>query len=168
VSRRNELGEFTEFVLGCQGKMVRLAELLTGDRGRAEDLAQDGFAKAYAAWGRIRGGDPAAYVRRCIINANTDWWRRRARLEQPSSQLPEGSDHIDLADAAVARDLVLRALSKLTGRERAVLALRFYLDLSEVQIAQELGISPGTVKSAASRALGKLRADAELRSEVAS
>jgi RNA polymerase sigma-70 factor (sigma-E family) len=166
VSRPDELGEFTDFVLGCQGRMVRLAELLTGDRGRAEDLAQDGFAKAYAAWGRIRGGDPAAYVRRCIINANTDWWRRRTRLEQPSSRVPEASAEVDLAAASAARDLVLRALAKLTTRERAVLALRFYMDLTEIQIAQELGISPGTVKSAAARALAKLRADAELRSEV--
>jgi RNA polymerase sigma-70 factor (sigma-E family) len=168
VSRRDDLGEFTEFVVGCQARMVRLAELLTGDRGRAEDLAQDGFAKAYAAWGRIRNGDPAAYVRRCIINANTDWWRRRTRLEQPAQQVPEGCDQTDLAAATVARDLVLRALSKLTSRERAVLTLRYYLDLSEIQIAQELGISPGTVKSAAARALVELRADAELRSEVAS
>jgi RNA polymerase sigma-70 factor (sigma-E family) len=168
VSRHDELGEFTDFVTGCQGKMVRLAELLSGDRGRAEDLAQDGFAKAYAAWDRIRGGDPAAYVRRCIVNANTDWWRRRVRYEQPSPQVPEVFARVDLAAASAARDLVLRALAKLTSRERAVLALRFYLDLSELQIARELGISPGTVKSATSRALAKLRADAELRSEVAS
>jgi RNA polymerase sigma-70 factor (sigma-E family) len=168
VSRQDELGEFTDFVTGHQAKMVRLAELLSGDRGRAEDLAQDGFAKAYAAWDRIRAGDPAAYVRRCIINANTDWWRRRIRYEHPSPQVPERLAHIDLAAASAARDLVLRALAKLTIRERAVLALRFYLDLSELQIAHELGISPGTVKSAASRALAKLRADAELRSEVAS
>jgi RNA polymerase sigma-70 factor (sigma-E family) len=168
VSRHDELGEFTDIVVGYQGKMVRLAELLTGDCGRAEDLAQDGFAKAYAAWDRIRGGDPAAYVRRCIINANTDWWRRRVRFEQPSPQVPEVFGHVDLVAASAARDLVLRALAKLTSRERAVLALRFYLDLSELQIARELGISPGTVKSATSRALAKLRADAELRSEVAS
>jgi len=168
VTRQDGLGEFAEFVMGQQRKMVRLAELLTGDRGRAEDLAQDGFAKAYAAWDRIRDGDPAAYVRRCIINANTDWWRRRFRYEQPSPQLPEVLDQVDLADASAARDLVFRALARLTSRERAVLALRFYLDLPEIQIAQELGISPGTVKSAASRALAKLRADSELQSEVAS
>ena len=166
MTRQAELDEFTEFVVGCQGRMVRLAELLTGDRGRAEDLAQDGFAKAYAAWGRIRGGDPAAYVRRCMINASTDWWRRRARREEPSPQVPEQFDQADLAAAAAARDLVLRALCRLSGRERAVLALRYYLDLPESQIARELGIAPGTVKSAAARALAKLRADAELRSEA--
>ena len=167
MSGQDELGEFTDFVMGYQGKMVRLAELLTGDRGRAEDLAQDGFGKAYAAWNRIRDGDPAAYVRRCIVNANTDWWRRRFRYEQPVPQVPEGLVQVDLAANTAARDVVLRALARLTSRERAVVALRFYLDLSEIQIAEELGISPGTVKSAASRALAKLRADAELRSEVA-
>jgi RNA polymerase sigma-70 factor, ECF subfamily len=107
-------------------------------------------------------------VRRCIINANTDWWRRRVRYEQPTPRVPEDFVQLDLAAVSAARDLVLRALAKLTSRERAVLALRFYLDLSEIQIAHELGISPGTVKSATSRALTKLRADAELRSEVAS
>lgn len=161
-----ELDEFTDFVVGCQARMVRLAELLSGDHGRAEDLAQEGFARAYAAWGRIRGGDPAAYVRRCIINASTDWWRRRVRYEQPAPQVPEQLDQADLAAASAARDLVLRALGRLSGRERAVLALRFYLDLPELQIARELGIAPGTVKSTAARALAKLRADAELRSEV--
>jgi DNA-directed RNA polymerase specialized sigma24 family protein len=83
-----DLADFADFVRNSQAKMVRLAELLTGDRGRAEDLAQDGYAKAYAAWTRIRGGDPPAYVRRCIINAHTDWWRRRAWREQPRSLVP--------------------------------------------------------------------------------
>lgn len=70
--------------------------------------------------------------------------------------------------ALAARDVVLRALAKLTARERAVLALRFYLDLTEVQISAELGIAVGTVKSTVARALAKLRADADLRSEAAS
>jgi DNA-directed RNA polymerase specialized sigma24 family protein len=109
VSRHDELGEFTDFVMGFQGKMVRLAELLTGDRGRAEDLAQDGFAKAYAAWDRIRDGDPAAYVRRCIINANTDWWRRRVRYEQPSLGTATKKDTVNAA---------LREVAALAARRR--------------------------------------------------
>lgn len=67
-----------------------------------------------------------------------------------------------------ARDVVLRALARLTRRERTVLALRFYLDLTEFQIAHELGIAPGTVKSTVARGLSKLRADAELRAEATS
>jgi RNA polymerase sigma-70 factor (sigma-E family) len=135
VLQQAELSEFAGFVTGTQARMVRLAELLTGDRGRAEDLAQEGYAKAYAAWRRIRGGNPEAYVRRCIVNANTDWWRRRSSHEQSRLLVP---DHPALADPAgdvAARDLVLRALARLTRRERAVLALRFYLDLTEIQIA---------------------------------
>ena len=168
MSRQAELEEFTDFVAGMQAKMVRLAELLTGDRDRAEDLAQDGFAKAFAAWRRIRDQDPAAYVRRCIINANIDWWRRRGWRERPHADLPDRPGGPDVAAALAARDLVLRALARLTARERAVLALRFYFDLSEAQISAELSIAQGTVKSTLARALAKLRADADLRSEAAS
>ena len=165
MGREAEVAEFAEFVTRSQAKMVRLGELLTGDRGRAEDLAQHGFTQAYAAWRRIRDGEPEAYVRRCITNAHTDWWRRRSWREQPFALLPEQPLLNDSAKLIADRDLVLRALGKLTERERLVLVLRFYLDLSELEIAAELKIAPGTVKSAASRGLAKLRGDAELRAE---
>jgi len=165
VGREAEVAEFSAFVAASQAKMVRLAELLTGDRGRAEDLAQHGFAQAYAAWRRIRTGEPDAYVRRCIVNAHTDWWRRRTWREQPFAMLPEQPVATDAAAAIATREMVLRALAKLTVRERLVLVLRFYLDMSELEIAKELKIAPGTVKSAASRALAKLRCDSELRAE---
>ncbi len=165
MGREAEVAEFAEFVTRSQAKMVRLGELLSGDRGRAEDLAQHGFAQAYAAWRRIRDGEPEAYVRRCIINAHTDWWRRRSWREQPFALLPEQPLMPDSAEVIAERELVLRALARLTARERLVLVLRFYLDLSELEIATELKIAPGTVKSAASRALAKLRCDAELRAE---
>jgi RNA polymerase sigma-70 factor (sigma-E family) len=165
VGRESEVAEFSAFVAASQTKMVRLAELLTGDRGRAEDLAQHGFAQAYAAWRRIRNGEPDAYVRRCIVNAHTDWWRRRSWREQPFATIPERACAIDPASEFIDRQMVLRALGKLTARERLVLILRFYLDMSEVDIAAELRIAPGTVKSAASRGLAKLRCDAELQAE---
>lgn len=165
---RGEPDDFAEFVAGAQTKMIRLAELVTGDRNRAEDLAQEGFARAFAAWPRVRGQDPAAYVRRCIINANIDWWRRHARREQAHADVPDRPGDADAVAALAARDAVLRALSRLTTRERVVVALRFYLDLPEAQIATELGIARGTVKSTLARALGKLRADAELRSGATS
>jgi len=165
VAREDEVAEFSSFVANNQTKMVRLAELLTGDRGRAEDLAQHGFAQAYAAWRRIRGGEPDLYVRRCIVNAHTDWWRRRSWREQPVELIPEERVISDASTAVVEREIVLRALARLTSRERLVLVLRFYLDLSELEIAAQLKIAPGTVKSAASRALGKLRCDAELLAE---
>jgi RNA polymerase sigma-70 factor (sigma-E family) len=165
LGREAEVAEFSEFVTRSQAKMVRLAELLTGDRGRAEDLAQHGFVQAYAAWRRISTGEPEAYVRRCIINAHTDWWRKRIWREQPFALLPEPPPGPDATIAVVDRDLVLRALGRLTDRERLVIVLRFYLDLSEHEIATELRIAPGTVKSAAARALAKLRSDAQLRAE---
>ena len=160
-----EVAEFSAFVAASQTRMVRLAELLTGDRGRAEDLAQHGFAQAYAAWRRIRNGEPDAYVRRCIVNAHTDWWRRRSWREQPFAIMPEQPSVCDTAAALADREMVLRALGRLTARERLVLVLRFYLDMSEIDIAAELDIAPGTVKSAASRGLAKLRSDAELLAE---
>lgn len=86
---------------------------------------------------------------------------------EPASPVPEAADRTDVAGDVAARAVVLRALDRLTRRERAVLALRFYLDLTEAQIARELGIAPGTVKSTVARALAKLRADAELRAEAA-
>ncbi|HET9896048.1 MAG TPA: SigE family RNA polymerase sigma factor [Streptosporangiaceae bacterium] len=165
MGREMEVAEFSEFVAASQGKMVRLAELLTGDRGRAEDLAQHGFAKAYAAWRRIRTGEPDAYVRRCIVNAHTDWWRRRSWREQPFAMIPEQPSLADATAVVADRELVMRALSRLTPRERVVLVLRFYLDMSELDIANKLKIAPGTVKSAASRGLAKLRCDAELQAE---
>ena len=164
--RKQDPDEFAGFVAGRHARMVRVAELLCGDRSRAEDLAQDGFARAYAAWGRIRAHDPEAYVRRCIVNAHTDWWRRRTWREEPRSELPERPGGADPAEGLATRDMVLRALSRLTVRERVVLVLRYYLDLSEQQIGAELGIAPGTVKSTAARAVAKLRADTELRAEA--
>ena len=163
--RKQDPDEFAGFVAGRHARMVRVAELLCGDRSRAEDLAQDGFARAYAAWGRIRAHDPEAYVRRCIVNAHTDWWRRRSWREQPFALMPEEPAISDESAAVAEREIVLRALARLTQRERLVLVLRFYVDLSELEIAAQLKIAPGTVKSAASRALGKLRTDAELRAE---
>jgi RNA polymerase sigma-70 factor (sigma-E family) len=172
VLRRQDPEEFAGFVAGRHARMVRVAELLCGDRDRAEDLAQDGFARAYAAWGRIRSGDPEAYVRRCIVNANTDWWRRRTWREESWPDVPEQHGGPpwpgpgDLAELIATREVVLRALSRLTVRERVVLVLRYYLDLSEQQIGAELGIAAGTVKSTAARAVAKLRADTELRAEA--
>ena len=158
--------EFHEFMTGCQARMLRLAELLTGDRGHAEDLAQHGLAKAYAAWGRIRDGDPESYVRRCIANANIDRWRRGTWRERPSKRLPDIPGSGDHVRVVAEREIVLRALGRLESRERTVLALRYFLELTELQIAHELGMPPGTVKSTAARALTKLRGDAELHQEV--
>jgi RNA polymerase sigma-70 factor (sigma-E family) len=149
--------EFRGFVLGSQARILRFAELLTGDRHVAEDLTQHGLAKLYASWRRLRNGNPEQYVRRCVVNANTDRWRRGTWRENAQAAIPERSDHFDLASSLAERDFVMRALAELTPTERAVVALRYYNDLSESEIADELSMPAGTVKSTAARALRKLR-----------
>jgi RNA polymerase sigma-70 factor (sigma-E family) len=134
---------------------VHLAELLTGDRHVAEDLVQEVLARAYPRWHRLARDDPYAYLRRSLINARTDQWRRR--LPVPVERPPEDLVVPDHAVAIAERDAVLRVLRDLTTRERGVVALRYYEDLTELQTAKALGITVGTVKSTTSRALRKLR-----------
>lgn len=154
--------EFSEFVAATSTRLVRVATLLTGDSHLAQDLVQTSLTKTYLNWARA-SGDPFRYVRRVMINQRTDWWRRRkARGEvlTPTTIETAGSD--DFTDRHATRDTLLRALRMLTQRERTVLVLRFFEDMTEVQVADELGIAVGTVKSCASRALAKLRITPEL------
>lgn len=164
--------EFDSFVDAFSPRLLRAAVLLTGDHGRAEDLVQDALARAFLRWDCIVNEDPMAYVRRSMLNGYVDWWRRRPWREQPVAVLPEHSGpSIDATDSHATTDALLRALDGLTRRERAVVVLRYFDDLSESQIAEALSIAPGTVKSACSRALAKLRTSAHLagdRSETLS
>lgn len=155
--------EFSAFVAGSARRLLHAADLLTGDRARAEDLLQHAYAKAYEHWASVRDGAPEAYVRRVMLNRHLDWWRRLRPREAP---LQDGDlDRVRAPDHAVdvgRRDAVLRALAGLTAKERAVVVLRFWLDLSEAQIAAELRIAQGTVKSTCARALARLRTDPHL------
>ena len=152
---------FREFVVGSQRRLVDFAELLVGDRGLAEDLVQEAYTAAYVAWPRLREGSPEAYVRRCVMNGRTSWWRRPSSGERPVDV--DDYRRIRAPGDATAdvdqRLLALSALQRLTRRERTVITLRYYVGLSEAEIAAELSIAPGTVKSTAARALAKLRAD---------
>ena len=120
--------------------------------------------KAWLAWPRL-DDDPEAYVRKIIVTTHVSWWRRRGRRsEEPTNRLPErpcGTSEMDLVDD---RDAVWRALGRLPARQRAVVVLRFFEDLTEAQVAGVLGCSVGTVKSQTSRALAKLRVDDTLLS----
>jgi RNA polymerase sigma-70 factor (sigma-E family) len=147
--------EFAEFMHGNVQRLCRVGYLLTADQGRAEELAQDALARTYRAWKRVRSEDAYAYARRVLVNLHTDWWRRRWR-ERIVAQVPERAGGDPTAGSA-DRDALGQALRQLTRRERAVIVLRYYLDLTEAQTAYELKISVGTVKSTASRALKKLR-----------
>lgn len=147
---------FTAFVETHQHALKRYALALTGSDAAADDLLQASLAKLYLAWGRIEQPDAAlAYARRVLARTQASWWRRASSREYPTDQLPERAvaEHDRVADA----DLVWRALARLGPRQRAVVVLRFYADLSEPVIADELGISVGTVKSQLARALAHLR-----------
>ncbi|MEZ0096060.1 SigE family RNA polymerase sigma factor [Streptacidiphilus sp. EB129] len=154
--------EFSTFVVNRGRYLHRLAELLTGDPHRASDLVQSALERAYPRWQRIQADDPTAYVRRIIVNGHRSWWHRRLNRELPAEPAPDRAAPGDLAEGHAQRSVVLGALRQLTARERSVIALRFYGDLSESEIAAELEIAPGTVKSTVHRALGKLRAMPEL------
>jgi RNA polymerase sigma-70 factor (sigma-E family) len=160
--------EFREFMLGRWPAMVRLAYGLTGDLGHAEDVAQAAFARAYASWSRVaRTGNPEAYVRRIVINENNSRFRRRRVTERlvdavPEPAGPRSDNTADVADALGDSEALMRALRRLGPRQRAVVVLRFWMDMSEAETAAALDCSVGTVKSQASRALAALRGSAEL------
>ena len=151
---------FEDFVHARSGSLLRTALLLTGqNRAEAEDLLQLALERTYRHWPRICGSDdPERYVRRILANASADRWRRLTR--RPEQSLPVGDAGPGVPDhtAAVAdRDYLLRALAVLPPRQRAVLVLRYFDDLSEAQTAEMLGCSLGTVKSHTARALARLR-----------
>lgn len=157
--------EFTEFMLGCWPRLVRLGYALTGDRGLAEDLAQTALAKAYASWPRVaRAGDPDAYVRKIVVNSSRDGFRRR-RVAELLTDSPPDVMACDVASHE-QRPALFAALMKLPAGQRAVVVLRYWLDLTETETAAAVGCSIGNVKSQASRALAKLRLSAELTDEV--
>jgi RNA polymerase sigma-70 factor (sigma-E family) len=148
---------FEEFVAIASPRLLRTAFLLTRDAGHAEDLLQTALARAWRAWNRI-DGDPEPYVRRIIVNSHATWWRRRWRGEEPTAELPERLGESP-QNAVDEREWLWQALGRLPRRQRTVLVLRFYEDLTEAQVAGLLGCSVGTVKSQASKALAKLRLD---------
>ena len=161
---------FDEFMRGRWPAMVRLAYALSGDAGHAEDIAQAAFARAYASWGRVqRAGDPDAYVRRIVINANRSRFRRHRVTEELHADLPErlaGQQLGPQDEPGADHGALLAALGQLGPRQRAVVVLRYWLDLSEAETAATLHCSLGTVKSQASRALATLRATPSLRAAV--
>lgn len=153
--RLGDRESFTAWASARRARLVQTAIFLTGDRGRAEDLVQEALTKVAQRWSRLRDGNPDAYVRRILVRDNISWWRRN-RLERVSD-IPDPGRTPPADSDVVRRILLLEALRGLTERQRAVLVLRYFDDLSEAEIAQALGISPGTVKSTAHLALRRLR-----------
>ena len=151
-------GQFQEFVRARWSHLVRTAYLLTGDAHHAEDLTQTALAKAYRSWRRVaRADNPEAYVRRMLVSCNSDRFRKRRVAEALTAAPPETAGR-DAGYAGVdERSALLGALAQLPPKQRAVVVMRYWEDLSEAEVADVLGCSVGTVKSQASKGLAKLR-----------
>ena len=151
--------DFSEFFDAMWPRLFRTALAIVGDRAAAEDALQGAFAKAYASWHRVANADhPEAYVRRMVVNEiigsrRYGWWRR----ERPHEHVEPAAATPSPEAGVVERQTLWAAVQQLPLRQRAVIVLRYYEDLSEAQIADALGCSAGTVKSQASAALANLR-----------
>jgi RNA polymerase sigma-70 factor (sigma-E family) len=160
---------FEEFAAERLPGVLRFAAILTGDRALAEDLAQEVLIRAHSRWSKIGSLDrPEYYVRKMILNEFLDWRRREWRL------IPSGAgsdvDHRSSPDHAVGyaeRDALIAKLSKLPARQRAVLALRYYEGLCDIEIADLIGCKPGTVRGYAARALAALRVEMNVQPDQA-
>ncbi len=151
--------EFTDFVQARWHRLCRFAYALVRDEQAAEDLVQQALTQVYIAWPRIRARDAVeAYSRTCVTRCFLADRRRRRGHEVPLGNEPASDDKASRSEPDIeARDEMWRELGALPPRQRAVLVLRYYEDLTEAQIADVLGCSPGTVKSQASKALATLR-----------
>lgn len=144
---------FDDYVLARERHLLRVAYLLAQDVHLAEDLVQTSLTRAWFAWPRIEG-DPDPYVRKILVNTFTSARRRRWNLERPTGRLPERA----VEGHETSTDL-RRALATLPKRQRAVVVLRYFEDLTEAETARALDVSVGTVKSQSAKALAKLRVD---------
>jgi RNA polymerase sigma-70 factor (sigma-E family) len=154
---------FRDYVTARSRSLLRAAYLLTGNRADAEDLVQAALAKTYLAWDRIEDRSALdGYVRRAMVNTHISWWRRRRLEEYPTDEIPDQpvADHSGTSEL---QDSLRRAVDRLPQRMRAAVVLRYFEDMTEAEVADALGVSLGTVKSTVSRAVAKLRIDAELQ-----
>jgi RNA polymerase sigma-70 factor (sigma-E family) len=155
--RAQQWTAFEEFVQVHGDALVRLSFALCGDRGKAEDATQEALTRVYLRWSRL--ADPLPYARRAVVNATRDSWRQRSRQASREQVVAGYAPEVPVAidDMIADRDRLAKALLRLPYGQRAVIVLRFWHQLSEQETADALGNSAGTVKSQASRALGRLR-----------
>lgn len=155
-----ESSGFDEFVIARTAGLLRFAYLMTADTALSQDLVQEALIKVYKRWSTVRSVDrPDAYVRRMLVNQYVSWRRRLLNREVPTALIPDLVPMDSAESIFTERDLVWRALQRLTRRQRSVLVLRYYEDLADEEIAKILGCATSTVRSLASRALQSLRAD---------
>lgn len=151
--------EFAAYMAARQPGLLRTAYLLTGDPHTAEDLVQTTFAKLYLSWDKVQRRELVdGYVRRILVNESNSLWRRAwKRRETSTDTVPDHPAVTGTPDDGVKAAL-WQFVQSLPRKQRAVVVLRFYEDLSEAEVADVLGVSVGTVKSQSSRALAALRA----------
>ena len=154
--RAEDRASFTDFVSAEQAALLRLAVLLTGDRGHAEDLVQTALMTCYRHWPRIvRNGTPGAYVRRALVTAHISWRRRLSSTEQVMDELPDRADA--WAEPPDGDEELRRALRELPPRMRTAVVLRYFEDLSEQRTAELMGCSDRTVGTQTARGRERLR-----------
>ncbi|MFG1609473.1 SigE family RNA polymerase sigma factor [Actinoplanes sp. NPDC049265] len=155
--------DFESFVRVRLSALVRYGFVLSGNPHDAADLAQEALARLSERWSRVQAkGNPEAYVRTTMARLHISWWRRRRR-EHPVRTLPDrGYDDAGI-EAAAGDTALWRAVGELPPRQRVVLVLRYFEDMSDDEIADRLGVTRVTVRSQAARALGKLRQVADVR-----
>jgi RNA polymerase sigma-70 factor (sigma-E family) len=158
VDRKQERA-FEEFIAESGDSLLRLATLLTSDKGLGEDVYQETLHRLAARWTRV--DNPRAFCRRVIHNIVIDQGRLRQR-QVPEVRLAEGHDDrdprsADSASAVELRPALFTALRTLTPHQRAIVVLRYFDDRSESEVAEFLGVAPGTVRSTLSRAVAHLR-----------
>ncbi len=150
--------EFAEFVRHRGEHHLKTAVLLTGDWHLAEDLVQTSLGKLYKVWHRLdTSSGPDAYLRRILVNTHRSWWRARWRREIPRADLPDGAGPADMGEAGALAEDVRQALAKLPVKQRTALVMRFFVDLSEAEVAELMGCSVGTVKTHTHRGLRAMR-----------
>lgn len=158
TSQAADAGQLAAIFVRYRGELTRLAAFILGDRGAGEDVVQDLFVRLHQRGLSTKDGDPLPYLRTAVVNGCRSVMRRRLLIrrhaEKDSPCPPLSAEEAVLLSED--RRQVLRALAALPPRRREVLVLRFYLGLSEAEIAGTLGISPGTVKSTAARGLAAL------------
>ncbi|MET8410441.1 SigE family RNA polymerase sigma factor [Streptomyces sp. NPDC005195] len=148
---------FEEFVAARGDRLYRAAWLLTGDAHAAEDLLQTVLARVWPKWSRIARDNPEAYTRRALVNTHASRWRRRWRGEIPTQEPPDVTLVRDVFAEVDLEQSLAGAIRQLPPRQRAVVVLRYFEDLSVEETARLLGCRPGTVKSQAAKALRILR-----------
>jgi RNA polymerase sigma-70 factor (sigma-E family) len=149
---------FREFVEARSRGLVQSGWLLTGDWPSAEDLVQTALAAAWPRWATLTHPDaPELYVRKIMLTTFLRWRKRRWNSEISTGHLPERQAHGDIFAQVDVRQAIVTALGSLPDRQRAVVVLRYFADLSEAQTAGVMGCSVGTVKTHASRAIARLR-----------